>query len=96
MKKISLITLLLSLAILNLPQAFAQKKNLNYQEAYGKKRPKVTKPLPRITGWLDDTYYLENKKVDDKSTIVKVDATSGKELVYFDFSKQNKNLPEAL
>ena len=93
MKKISLI-ILLSLAILSLPQAFAQKKNLSYQEAYGKKRPKVTKPLPRITGWLDDTFYLENKKTDDKSTIVKVDANSGKEIVYFDFSEQNKNLPE--
>ncbi len=93
MKKVSMI-ILLSIAILNLPQTFAQKKNLTYQEAYGRKRPKITKPLPRITGWLDDTYYLENKKVDDKSTIVKVDVKSGKELVYFDFSEQNKNLPE--
>ncbi len=93
MKKVSII-ILLSLAIISLPQAFAQKKNLSYQEAYGKKRPKLTKPLPRITGWLDDTYYLENKKVDDKSAIVKVDAKSGKELVYFDYNEQNKNLPE--
>ena len=90
-KNLSLILLLIfALSI----SGFSQKKNLTYQQAYGKKRPKVTKPLPRITGWLDKDHYLEMKTEDKKKQLVKVEAASGKETIYLDYSALNEKLDE--
>jgi hypothetical protein len=93
MKKIFFIFLYIFPVFL-LSEAYSQKKNLTYQEAYGKKRPEVTKPLPRISGWLDDNYYLISKTVNEHKSIVKIEAKSGKEILYFDYDEQNKKLPE--
>ncbi len=93
MKKIQIIILIL-LPVLFSSEAYTQKKNLTYQEAYGMKRPKVTKPLPRITGWLNDNYYLVSKTVNEHKSIVKVDVKTGKETLYFDYDEQNKKLPD--
>ena len=73
---------------------FSQKKNLTYQQAYGKKRPEVNKPLPRITGWFDNDHYLEVKTEDKKSQVIKVEATTGKETIYLDYSALNEKLGE--
>ena len=81
MKK-NLCFILLITFVFALPFSFGQKKNLTYQEAYGMKRPKVTKPLPRITGWLDDDHYLLMKTENKQRNVVKVEAVSGKESMY--------------
>ncbi len=73
---------------------FSQKKNLTYQQAYGKKRPEVSKPLPRITGWLDNDHYLEMKTEDNKKQVVKVEAATGKETTYLDYFALNEKLDE--
>lgn len=93
MKKI-IITFLLIIPVFFSQNVLSQKKNLTYQEAYGTKRPKITKPLPRISGWLDDSYYLVNKIFNEHKSIVKIEAKTGKELLYFDYDEQNKKLPE--
>lgn len=91
-KNLSLILLLAFVFVL--PKSFGQKKNLTYQEAYGMKRPKVTKPLPRITGWFDDDHYLMMKIENKQRNIVKVEATSGKESMYLDYTVLGEKLEE--
>ena len=89
--KLSVIVLLaFSLSI----SGFSQKKNLTYQQAYGKKRPEVSKPLPGISGWFDNDHYLETKTFDEKRQVVKVEAITGKETTYLDYSALNEKLGE--
>lgn len=75
----SLIVLILLLLPLN---AFQQKKNFTYKQIFELREPLLTAPLPRITGWLDDEYYLERKTVDDSQVIYKVSAATGEESIY--------------
>lgn len=90
-KKLSVILLLaFALSI----SGFSQKKNLTYRQAYGKERPKVSKALPKITGWFDNDHYLEIKTEDEKKWVVKVEAATGKETVYLDYTALNEKLDE--
>ncbi|MCK4465335.1 MAG: S9 family peptidase, partial [Bacteroidales bacterium] len=51
-------------------------------------------PLPRITGWLDDEYYLERKTVDDSQVIYKVSAATGEKSIYLDYCEYEGLIPE--
>ncbi len=73
---------------------FSQKKNFTYQQAYGRERPKVSNQMPGISGWLDDRHYLETRTIDDQQKVFKVDAVTGEESGYQDFSEIDKDLPE--
>ncbi|MEA1896278.1 MAG: DPP IV N-terminal domain-containing protein, partial [Bacteroidota bacterium] len=92
MKKRLSVILLLAFALS--VSGFSQKKNLTYQQAYGDKRPRVIKPLPGITGWFDNDHYLETKTGDENRQVVKVEAATGKETTYLDYSVLNEKLDE--
>ncbi len=87
----SLIVLILFLFPLN---AFQQKKNFTYKQAFEFGEPRLTAPLPRITGWLDDEYYLERKTVDDSQVIFKVSVATGEESIYLDYCEYEGLIPE--
>lgn len=75
-------------------EGFSQKKNLTYEQVFSRGEPRLTSPLPRITGWLDDDYFLESRTKDEKQTVMKINALTGEESVYLDHEKFNEKLPE--
>ena len=54
-----------SFLVVSTSTTLAQKKKLTYDQVYQRAKPRLTKSLPRIQGWLDDNHYLESKKVSD-------------------------------
>src|SRR4030095_6453037 len=56
----------------------AQKKNFSYDQLFKGAATNITKPLPQITGWIDDDHYYELRKEDDgKTKGFSVDAKTG-------------------
>lgn len=69
--------LLLSLAVLASAQ---QKKRLTFDQIFRGAETGLTTPLPTITGWEDDSHYLEmRRKEREPAKYYSVDAKSGKE-----------------
>ena len=64
--------------------AFAQKKDLNYQQLSENAKTDVSKPLPMITKWVDDEHYVENRRdeADGKMKLMNVEVKSGKAVPY--------------
>jgi dipeptidyl-peptidase-4 len=79
-KKLSVVCcLLLSTALL-----LAQKKSINYEQAFKGAVSNISKPLPMTGKWLDDTHFLETRKdeKDGKTQVFSVDINSGAATVY--------------
>jgi dipeptidyl-peptidase-4 len=78
-----------SLTILILPLHSQEKKTLTWEQIFKSAEPKLTKPLPNITGWADDNHYLEMKKKagEDRSKEYAVDVKSGEEKLYRDMGE---------
>ena len=69
--------LLLVLAVLASAQ---QKKRLTFDQVYRGAETGLSNPMPSITGWEDDTHYLETRRKDgEPAKYYSVDAKSGKE-----------------
>ncbi len=77
-----------------LQTGFTQKKNLTYEQAFERGEPRLVEFLPSPGRWLDDTFYLLEKRSRDGSSVAKVNAISGEETVYFDYDNYNEFLPE--
>ena len=92
-KYIPLLFLIIS-GTLFINEGFSQKKDITYKQAFSYGEPRLTKSLPRITGWLNDDYFLESRTEDKKQTVMKVNALTGEESVYLDYEEFNKKLPE--
>lgn len=76
---------------------FAQeKKKLTYEQVFEYAQPRLTKPLPRIRGWLDDSHYLQQKQdpADKKRKLFKINAASGEESVFLDPQDFEDILPD--
>jgi dipeptidyl-peptidase-4 len=58
-----------------------QKKRLTFDQVYLRAETQLFKPLPDITGWEDDTHYLEmrRKEGEREGKLYSVDAKTGKE-----------------
>ncbi len=56
--------------------AFAQQKQLTYQEIFNRPPQNITNPLPTLRGWADDTHYLEVKDGKTYTVDVKTAATA--------------------
>ena len=82
------------IAILGFTTVSAQKKNFTYDEVFSARGRMFTSSLPRLSGWLDATHYLETKMENDSRVMMKVSAKSGKSTLYLDFSKYDIVLPE--
>ncbi len=63
-----------------------EKKRLTYDQIFKNAEPHLLHDLPNITGWADDTHYLELKKKpgDERARVYSVDVRTGEEKVYRD------------
>jgi dipeptidyl-peptidase-4 len=75
---------------------YSQKKELTYQQVYGRKGPSLTNPITSIENWLDDEHYLITKSMEGSKTspLVKVNAETGEEEIFLDYDKINELLPD--
>ncbi|MCM5527973.1 S9 family peptidase [Parasegetibacter sp. NRK P23] len=79
-------TLWMGMALAGMSIAFsaaAQQKELTRQQMllYGLPET-ISKPLPRISQWTDDTHYVVNKGNPQRPDLYEVDAKTGKETPY--------------
>ena len=74
-----LVTALLPVVLLQ-----AQKKSFSYDQAFKGTVTNISKPLPSIVKWIDDTHYLESIKEGTEETgkSFSVDIKTGKSLPY--------------
>src|SRR4030042_6679111 len=84
----------ISLLLLTLQPGYSQKKLLTYKQAFERGEPPLLQSIPSPLAWLDDNYYLIRKRSDNKPVFMKVNAISGEESLYVDFSPYKKYLPE--
>lgn len=54
--------LLILLALLSMPVFAQDTKDLTYEQIWKNAPSGVSRPLPVITGWADDTHYIETRK----------------------------------
>jgi dipeptidyl-peptidase-4 len=66
-----------------------EKKRLTYEQIFKGAEPKITKSLPNITDWADDSHYLELKKKDgdERAKVYSVGVKSGEEKIYSDLEQ---------
>ncbi len=81
------IALTISCIVLFLAASIAQKKTFTYEQLFSRgsgPAPALSKPLPMITGWVDDSHYIEMRKneSDGKSSAFSVDAKTGTAVPY--------------
>lgn len=63
--------------------SYAQKQNFTYEQIFRNGESNVTKQLPTVKGWADDTHYLlVQKEADGRSTTSMVDVKTGKSVPY--------------
>lgn len=89
--------LLLFICLLgSLSFAFAQKKTFSYDQLFKGAATNVSKPLPMITGWVDDGHYIEMRKddADGKTKAYSVDVKTGQAVIHND-SKTAQNATPA-
>ena len=82
MRKIASIIVLLCFVTVSL---WAQKKNFTYEQLFkGSSVPALSKPLPQISGWVDDEHYIERKKddADGKMKTYSVEVKTGKSVIH--------------
>lgn len=68
----------------------AQKKKFKYSDLISFGSVQITKRLPTIDGWADDNHYLVMSR--DNMKILSVDAATGEESTYMDYSELEKNI----
>jgi dipeptidyl-peptidase-4 len=61
-----------------------EKKPLTFEQIYRNGEPRLIKTLPFVTGWADDSHYIQSKGRGEGSVLV--DAGTGKESPYHDLS----------
>ena len=76
--------LLLATALMAIVWVTAQKKSFSYDQAFKGTVTNITKPLPVIGKWIDNTHYIETKKdeTDGKTKSFSVDAKTGDAVLY--------------
>lgn len=62
----------------------AQKKSFSYDQLFRGVATNISKPLPSITGWVDDEHYIENRKDDASGKMQRfvVDVKTGTAKLY--------------
>ncbi|MCH7516543.1 MAG: DPP IV N-terminal domain-containing protein, partial [Bacteroidetes bacterium] len=94
--KLSLTVILTLLSISIHLVGFAQDKKLTFDQVYLFGQPQMLDRLPSLKGWFDENHYLQTKKENDKTFIMKVNAYSGEEDIYVDYAVINENLKNGL
>jgi dipeptidyl-peptidase-4 len=83
-----------SFLLISLQPGHSQKKQLTYNQAFERGEPRLSQSIPTPFAWLDDKYYLIRKRSDNKPAFMKVNAITGEESLYVDFSPCKKYLPQ--
>ena len=88
---IALLTLLVTLGA-------AQQKTLTFEQIFKNAEPRITLPLPNVTGWANDDEYLEQKKKegDERQKLYAVNVKTGAERVYRDLGQFKDLFPEGI
>jgi len=75
-----------------------QGTTLTFEQVFKNAEPRITRPLPNITGWADDRHYLEMKKKegDDRQRLYAVDAETGVDSLYHDMKEYADVCPEGI
>jgi len=94
--KLSLTVILTLLSISIHLVGFAQDKKLTFDQVYLFGQPQILDRLPSLKGWFDENHYLQTKKENDKTFIMKVNAETGEEEIYVDYAMINENLENGL
>ena len=71
-----------------------QDKKLTFSQVYQFIEPRILQRLPVMKGWLDENHFLQMKMENGSDYLMKVNAESGKEEIYIDYSAINENLLE--
>jgi dipeptidyl-peptidase-4 len=74
----------------------AQNEQLTFKQVYEFGEPRILKRLPTLKGWLDDEHYLQMKQEEGNSYLIKINAGTGEEIVFINYSEINENLPDGL
>ncbi len=83
MKRAAAIGLVLPCLLLVVITSHAQKQNFTFEQIFKNGESNVTKQLPVVQGWADDTHYLlAQKEADGKNTISMVDVKTGISVPY--------------
>ncbi len=72
----------------------AQNKKLTFDQVYLFQQPGLLQRLPSLKGWLDDDHYLQLKNEDGSTYLMKVNAETGKEEIYVNYTEINENIEE--
>jgi dipeptidyl-peptidase-4 len=72
---------------------YTQKKMLTYQQVYERAGERLIQSVPSPFTWLDDDNYLIRKRTNGNPAFIKVNALTGEEIIYVDFSPYKKYLP---
>jgi dipeptidyl-peptidase-4 len=83
-----------SLLLISVQSGFCQKKLLSYQQAYGRGGERLVQTISSPITWIDDNNYLIRKRLDGNPALIKVNAITGEESLYVDFTKYKKYLPD--
>jgi dipeptidyl-peptidase-4 len=94
MSRFCKIIALVSLFLITLQPGSSQKKLLTYKQVFERGEPRLIQSIPSPFAWLDDNYYLIRKRSDNKPVFMKVNALTGEESLYVDFSPYKKYLSE--
>jgi len=82
------------LLLITVQPGISQKKLLTYDQAYRRSGERLTQSIPSPFTWIDDDYYLIRKRLGGNPAFIKVNALTGEEILYVDFSQYKKYLPE--
>lgn len=85
-------TLLLATGIHSI--GFAQDKKLTFDQVYLIGQPRLLQRLPSLKGWLDENHYLQLKREEGNVYLIKVNAETGKEEIYVNYTEINENIEE--
>jgi dipeptidyl-peptidase-4 len=94
--KIRILFFLFIIAPVLIVSTQAQDKELKYSQILMRGEPRLLGALPSLLGWADDNHYLQRKNEQGKSIIVKINANTGEEEIFFDYSDYDENLSEGL
>jgi dipeptidyl-peptidase 4 len=90
------------LSLLPLPQGTSfqedgTQQQLTYAQVYENAEPRVFAPLERIGSWLDNEHYLQwNQEKNNPPRWMKVSARTGEKIIFLDYGRIQKDLPEGL
>lgn len=76
--------LVIGLSLLSTLNTYAQKKAFTYEQLFKGAATNINQPLPAITGWVDDTHYIERRKdeADGKQKLYSIDVKTGTAVLY--------------